>query len=150
MADGRTHVEADFQERKRIVFTARERSSVNVRVDSADGGPVGHTSYEMLLMALANCTLGVVMNHDSLADLPVTGCRAVIEATSARAPSRVDSITVRVEVDVEGGDERLQQTLERVADSCPVGNTLKNPPQINVQLVVNDVRRAAIAGATTG
>jgi uncharacterized OsmC-like protein len=74
----------------------------------------------------------------------------VIEATSARAPSRVDSITVRVEVDVEGGDERLQQTLERVADSCPVGNTLKHPPQINVELVVNDVRRPAAAGATAG
>lgn len=151
MADGSTHVEAEFQERKRIVFTARERSSVNVRVESADGGPVGYTSYEMLLMALANCTLGVVMNHESLKDLPVTGCRTVIDATSARAPSRVDSITVRVEVDVEGGDERLQQTLERVADSCPVGNTLKNPPQINVQLVINESRPQPVAaGATAG
>ncbi|MGD9891700.1 MAG: OsmC family protein [Dehalococcoidia bacterium] len=150
MAEGRTQVAAEFQERKRIVFTARERSSVNVRVESADGGPVGYTSYEMLLMALANCTLGVVMGHESLADLPVTGCRAVIEATSARAPSRVDSITVRVELDVEGGDERLRQTLARVADSCPVGNTLKNPPQINVQLVVNDVRQPVAAGTTAG
>jgi uncharacterized OsmC-like protein len=149
MADGRTHVEAEFQERKRIVFTARERSSVNVRVNSADGGPVGYTSYEMLLMALANCTLGVVMGHESLAELTVTGCRAVIESTIARAPSRVDSITVRVEVDVEGGDERLQQTLERVADSCPVGNTLKNPPQINVQLVINEGRVPPVAAGTT-
>lgn len=139
MADGRTHVEAEFQERKRIVFTARERASVNVRVESADGGPVGYTSYELLLMALANCTLGVVMNHGSLADLPVSGCRAILESTSARGPNRVDSISVRVELDVEGGDERLQQTLQRVAESCPVGNTLRNPPSIDVQLVLNGV-----------
>lgn len=137
MAANRTRVEAAFQERKRIVFTARERSSVNVRVESADGGPVGFTSYELLLTALANCTLGVVMGHGSLADLPVTGCRAVVEATAARSPSRVAAINVRVEVDVEGGDERLQQTLQRVADSCPVGNTLKTPPEITVQLVLN-------------
>jgi uncharacterized OsmC-like protein len=139
MAEATTRVEAEFQERKRIVFTARERSSVNVRVESADGGPVGYTSYELLLIALANCTLGVVMGHESLKDVEVRGCRAVIEATGARGPSRVGSIDVRVEVDVEGGNERLRETLERVADACPVGNTLKNPPQINVQLVVNQV-----------
>ncbi len=151
MAGGETHVEAEFQERKRIVFTARERSSVNVRVPSADGGPVGFDSYEMLLMALANCTLGVVMNHSSLAELPVQGLRAVVDATAARSPNRVDSINVRVELDVEGGDERLQETLQRVADSCPVGNTLKMPPQINVQLVLNgrETMPAGI-GATAG
>ena len=140
-----TRVEAEFQERKRIVFTARERSSVNVRVESADGGPVGYTSYELLLIALANCTLGVVMNHDSLTDLPVHECRAVLEATTARAPSRVDSITVRLELEVEGGDERLWQTLQRVADSCPVGNTLRLPPAITVELAVKERGAAAPA-----
>jgi uncharacterized OsmC-like protein len=145
MAEETTRIEAEFQERKRIVFTARERSSVNVRVESADGGPVGYTSYELLLIALANCTLGVVMNHDSLKDISVQDCRAVIEATAARGPSRVGSIDVRVELDIDGGDERLQSLLQRVADSCPVGNTLKNPPQINVQLVLNDIGAAAPA-----
>ncbi|SRR5579884_2430400 len=129
-------VEAEFQERKRIVFTARERAQVNVRVESADGGPVGYTSFELLLIALANCTLGVVMNHDSLKDVPVRGCRAVLEATPGRAPSRVESISVRVELDVEGGDERLRQTLQRVAESCPVGNTLRIPPEIKVELAL--------------
>jgi uncharacterized OsmC-like protein len=146
MAETATRVEAEFQERKRIVFSARERSSVNARVESADGGPVGYTSYELLLIALANCTLGVVMNHESLRDVPVRGCRAVIEATAARGPSRVGSIDVRVELDVEGGRERLRETLERVADACPVGNTLKNPPQITVQLVLNTTDGAAHGG----
>jgi len=143
MAEQRTRVEAEFQERKRVLLTARERSSVNVRVESADGGPVGYTSYEMLLMALANCTLGVVMVHCSIADLPVTGCRAVLEATAARSPNRLESVSVRIELDVDGGDERLHQTLQRVADACPVGNTLKMPPQINVQPVLNGVEAAA-------
>lgn len=142
MADAVTRVEAEFQDRKRVVFTARERASVNVRVESEDGGPVGYTSYELLLMALANCTLGVVLNHDSLKDLPVRACRAVVEATGAGRPSRVSSINVRVELEVEGGSERLQETLQRVADACPVGNTLKMPPEVSVQLVLKDAARA--------
>lgn len=141
------HVEAEFQDRKRIVFSARERASVNVRVDSADGGPVGYTSYEMLLMALANCTLGVVMGHESLANLDVRSCRATLDATPARGPSRVGEITVRLELDVDGGSQRLQQTLERVADACPIGNTLKIPPTINVELVLTDSAAAVPAGA---
>lgn len=130
-------VEAEFQERKRIVFTARERSTVNVRVEGADGQLVGYNSYELLLIALANCTLGVLMNHDSLADRSVSGLRAVLDATSARSPSRIDRIDVRLELTVDGADERLHRTLQRVADACPVGNTLKRPPSINVNLVLN-------------
>jgi uncharacterized OsmC-like protein len=144
MADATTHLDAEFQERKRIVFTARERSTVNVRVEAGDGGMIGFTSYELLLTALANCTLGVVMNHDSLKDLPVRSLTASLDATSARAPSRVDRIDVRVELEVEGGSERLQETLQRVADSCPVGNTLKNPPTLNVQLVVRQHQPEAV------
>ena len=138
-----TRVEAEFQERKRIVFTARERAVTNVRLPSADGGPVGYTSYELLLIALANCTLGVVMGHDSLADLPVRDCRIVLEATPGRAPSRVQEITVRVELDVEGGNDRLQETLKRVADACPVGNTLRLPTTVNVELALHDSSVAA-------
>jgi uncharacterized OsmC-like protein len=144
MAD--THVEATFQDRKRIVFTSRERAQVNVRVESADGGPVGYTSYELLLIALANCTMGVVMNHDSLKDVPVRSFRATLDATTARAPARVDSITVRLELDVEGDDGRLEQTLQRVAEACPVGNTLKMPPEIRVELKVNAVGAAPALG----
>lgn len=144
-----TRVEAEFQEGKRIVFTARERAQVNVRVESADGGPVGFTSFELLLIALANCTLGVVSHHEGLKDIPIHGFRAVLEATPARAPSRVESITVRVELDVDEPDERLRQTLQRVAESCPVGNTLRIPPEVKVELVLNardSERTAAPAG----
>jgi uncharacterized OsmC-like protein len=143
-----THVEAEFQDRRHIVFTARERSSINVRVESADGGPVGYTSYELLLVALANCTLGVVMNHQSLSEVPVRSCRAVLDATTARAPSRVDRIDVRIELEVEGGDERLQRTLQRVADACPVGNTLRIPPEITIGLTVRGTEPSRVAERT--
>ncbi len=64
----------------------------------------------------------------------------MLEASAGRAPSRVDAISVRLELDVEGGNERLRQTLQRVAESCPVGNTLRLPPRISVELVLNEQR----------
>jgi|SRR5579883_3019628 uncharacterized OsmC-like protein len=133
-----THVQAEFQDRRQIVFTARERSMVNVRVESTDGGPIGYTSYELLLIALANCTLGVVMGHESLKDLEVRNCRAELDATSVRGPSRIESIDVRVTLDVAGGTRRLQEILGHAADACPIGNTLKQPPRLTVSLVVED------------
>lgn len=141
-----TRVEAEFQDRRHIIFTARERSAINVRVESADGGPVGMTSYELLLMALANCTLGVVMGHQSLENVPVTACRAVLEAESGSAPSRVGAIRVKVEVEVPEEDARLEQTLQRVADACPIGNTLKLPPELTVELKVVPAGKAVLAG----
>lgn len=142
MAAG-AHVEAEFQDRKRIVFTARERASVNVRIEGGDGGPIGYNSFELLCIALANCTLGVVMGHDSLKDEKVRGCRATLDADTVSGPTRVERIAVSVELDVEGGDARLQQTLQRVADACPVGNTLRMPTEIAVRLTVMDSRGVA-------
>ena len=139
------HVEAEFQDQKRIEFVARERATVNVRVESADGGPIGYTSFELLLIALANCTMGVVMNHDSLKDRRVRGFSATLDADMASAPARATKLTVLLSLDVEGGDERLRQTLQRVAEACPVGNTLRSAPEIAVQLNVLDSAAAAAA-----
>jgi uncharacterized OsmC-like protein len=148
MAD--TRVTADFQEGSRVIFTARDRATVNVRAASSDGTPIGFTSSELLLIALANCTLGTVQHHDSLAGIPVRGLRAVLECTTARAPSHFDDIKVRVELDVDEGalTERQSETLQRVADACPVGNTLKLPTSVSVQLVINGQPVGAVAPAT--
>jgi uncharacterized OsmC-like protein len=144
-----TRVVAEFQQPERIVFSARERGQINVRVESADGGPVGFTSFELLLIALANCTLGVVMHHDSLKGRVVRSCRAVIDGRAARAPSRLDEIRVAVELDVEGGDETLRTVLQRVAESCPVGNTLRLPPAIHVDLSLAPASATAAAVAAS-
>jgi len=139
------HVEAEFQDRKRIQFVARERASVNVRVESADGGPLGYSSFELLLIALANCTMGVVMNHESLKDRRVRGFTASLDAEMASAPARATKLSVRLDLDVEGGDSRLEQTLQRVAEACPVGNTLRATPEVAVQLLVHDSSSAHAA-----
>jgi uncharacterized OsmC-like protein len=127
-------VEADFQERKRIVFTTRGRSFVNVR-ETLDDGPIGFSSMELLLIALGNCSLGTLLNHALLKDVPVRRAFATLESEQARDPSRMGKIKLVIDLEVE--DPALLErhdTLERAADACPVGNTLKISPEIEVEL----------------
>jgi len=119
-------VHADYQDRKRIVFTARGRSQVNVR-ESVEDGPIGYTSTELLLIALGNCTLGALLNQDLLKDVEVLRAEATLDAQMERNPARVVSITV--DIDLEVADESVlahRTELEALACTCPICNTLCN------------------------
>lgn len=127
-------VEAEFLEGKRVVFTARGRSQVNAREVLPDG-PIGYSSGELLLIALANCSLGILTNHELMKDVPVRSCKAILESESLSNPSRMDNIKVVIELEVD--DPTLlerRETLERAADHCPVGNTLRSAPSVSVEL----------------
>ena len=130
-------VEADFHDRKSILFTARGRTFANSR-ETVDGELIGFSSMELLLIALGHCTLGVVQNHELLKDVNVTRCKATLESEGERNPSRMSSIKVVIEVEADDPSINAHQdTLERVANSCPVGNTLKFSPKIEVELRLN-------------
>ena len=51
---------AGDQDRRRIAFTARNRSWVNVR-ETVEDGPLGCSSGELLLVALGNCRLAALL-----------------------------------------------------------------------------------------
>lgn len=119
-------VHADYQDRKRIVFTARGRSQVNVR-EAADDGPIGYTSTELLLIALGNCTLGALLNQELLQDVEVLRAEATLDAEMARNPVRV--VKIEVDIDLEVADEAVlahRADLEALACTCPICNTLSN------------------------
>ena len=119
-------VHADYQDRKRIVFTARGRSQVNVR-EMVDDGPIGYSSTELLLIALGNCTLGALLNQELLEDAEVLRAEATLDAEMARNPARV--VRIDVELDVEVADPAILEhhvELEALACTCPICNTLSN------------------------
>jgi uncharacterized OsmC-like protein len=120
-------VHADYQDRKRIVFNARGREQVNVREPAEDGGPVGYSSTELLLIALGNCTLGALLNQELLKDVEVRRAEATLDAEMARNPARV--VAINVDIDLEVGDPALldhHAELEALACTCPICNTLSN------------------------
>ena len=117
-------VTADYQDRKRIVFTARGRATTNVREMVADG-PAGYSSTELLLIAVGNCSLGAFLNHDLLKDAHVTACHSTLEAAMVPNPTRIEQIFNRIELEVT--DERLlaqHEVLEAASCACPLCNTL--------------------------
>lgn len=119
-------VHADYQDRKRIVFTARGRTQVNDR-QMVDDGPVGYSSTELLLIALGNCTLGALLNQPLLKEAPVVSAEATLEAQMAHAPTRVVRIDVVIDLVVDDPallEERGE--LEALACTCPICNTLSN------------------------
>ena len=119
-------VHADYQDRKRIVFSARGREQVNVR-EMVEDGPAGYSSTELLLIALGNCTLGALLNQPLLVDAEVLRAEATLDAEMARNPARVTRI--EVDIDLEVGDEALlahQAELEALACTCPICNTLSS------------------------
>ncbi|MPZ98706.1 MAG: hypothetical protein GEU80_05065 [Dehalococcoidia bacterium] len=117
-------VTADYQERKRIVFNARGREFVNVR-ERAEDGPVGYSSTELLLIALGNCSLGALLNHDLLKDEVVLDCSAVLEASMVPNPTRIERIEVAVRLEVEGPALlECREAIEYASCACPLCNTL--------------------------
>ena len=127
-------VHADYQDRKRILFTTRGgRSIVNVR-EGVEDGMIGYTSIELLLVALGNCTLGALLNQPLLVDKVVTRAEAIRDATMAQNPSRVVKIDVVIDLEVE--DPTLlasRDELEALACTCPICNTLSSV-EINSKL----------------
>ncbi len=127
-------VEADFYDGKRIVFTSRSRSSVNVREAGPDG-PIGYSSIELLLIAFANCTLGNLTNSPLLAGAKVRAVHATLENEMALDPIRISRI--RATIDLEVDDVSLlarREELLGAAEGCPVGNTLRFSPDIEFEL----------------
>jgi uncharacterized OsmC-like protein len=140
-------VHADYQDRKRILFTTRGgRAIVNVR-ETLDDGMVGYTSTELLLVALGNCTLGALLNQPLLKDVDVTKAHATLDATMAQNPSRV--VRIDIALDVEVTDPALlanRDELEALACTCPICNTLSSV-EINstLNLTVAEPKRETVA-----
>jgi len=137
-----TTVTADYQDRRQIVFEARGRTFTNVRALAADGGPTDFTSTELLLIALGNCSLGSLLNHQLLADAEVVRCAATLTARMAEFPTRVEHIDVAIELEVT--DEAIlghYPALEVDSCSCPTCNTLDGKVTSSLDLRVVSAQR---------
>ena len=137
-------LEAEFLEGNRVIFSARGRSFVNARETLPDG-PIGYSSGELLLIALANCSLGILTNHELMKDVPIRRCKVVLDSEGESNPSRITSISAVVELEVdEVALAERRDTLERAINHCPVGNTLRFSPEVTIQLNIKTPEAAAI------
>ena len=125
-------VTAEFQDRERILFTARGRAFVNVRRGVEDG-PIGFSSTELLLIAIGNCSLGHLLSHPLLQDEELGKVTATFEGEIEREPTRVARIisTFRIEV----GNPALlalADELSEIACACPMCNSVTSEKVVTV------------------
>ena len=70
-------------------------------------------------------------------DIPLRKATAILESGNSQNPSRFDNINLNIELELEDSSLQNQKdTLERIADNCPVGNTLKFSPEITVKVTL--------------
>jgi len=129
-------VRAEFQEGERVVFSARDRSIVNVRRASADGGPLGFTSMELLMIAFGNCTLGTLMGQDAMKEAEIGRVVADITGEMQEEPARIASLVANIRVettDPEALAAKLPE-LEAAVCRCPSCNSLNADKQIRLSI----------------
>lgn len=144
-------VRAEFQEGERIVFTARDRSTVNVRRAAADG-PIGFNSIELLLIAFGNCSLGTLMGQPALAEASVGRVTAEISGEMEENPPRLVRVVSNVRIESADPAALLSKLsgLEDATGQCPVCNSIRAEKQINISVIPltagNSVDAVAVDG----
>jgi|GEM_PF-1259913 len=128
-------VNAEFQDRERIVFTARSRGYVNVR-RTLDDGPIGFTSIELLLIAFGNCSLGTLLGQPELAGVPLSRVTAHIEGETEDDPPRLAALrsTIRLATPEPERLEALLPELRKRTLNCPTCNSLVATKEIAIEV----------------
>ncbi len=121
-----------------LVFDLRVRNRhVQCDMAPADGGRgAGFTPAELFAGALGTC---IAMAVQGACDAPgsVRGDVAVSLAFEFMGnPRRIGAIVVDVEVP-DGVGEELEHEIRRVAERAVIQQTLRNPPRVDVDILVN-------------
>ncbi|GEM_PF-5534919 len=127
-------VKADYSGGREIRFTAGGKVLVNSR-ERQEGHPErGFLSGELLLMALGSCTLATLLNHSLLREFPPESCAMTLESREAANPRRYVQVSMKIEIQSSKLPREHLETLQRVADKCTIGNTLKQGLGLDVDL----------------
>ena len=129
-------IRAEFQEGERVLFTARDRSMVNVRRATGADGPIGFTSMELLMIGFGNCTLGILMGQDAMKSLPIGRVSADITAEMQPEPPRIATLDAHIRIettDPEGLAANLTE-IQAAVCRCPACNSLNADKQIRITI----------------
>lgn len=118
-----------------VRFTIRARShSVLCDQPIENGGDdSGMTPPELLLAALGSCAAYYAAEYLRTRDLAPGGVEVSVSAEKLQTPARLGNFRVHVVSPVVlTGEQR--QAMMRCVHHCLVHNTLRNPPEIEIEL----------------
>lgn len=102
---------------------------------SVDTKPDSITPLDLLLAGLGSC-LGVFLRRYAEGvklDLPAFSVR--VEAELSKDPLCFKEMSVTVDFKGKEFDDQRKKAILEFIKSCPVHNTLKNSPQINIRIL---------------
>jgi uncharacterized OsmC-like protein len=130
-------VRAEFQQDERIIFTARDRSMVNVRRATSTDGPIGFTSMELLMIGFGNCTLGILMGQDAMKSVPLGRVTAEITAEMQPEPPRIATLDAQIRIETSEPDALAMKLadIQAAVCRCPACNSLNADKQIRISII---------------
>jgi uncharacterized OsmC-like protein len=98
---------------------------------SAGGEDSAVTPLELIAVALGSCIALYIVQFCQTRGLSTAGLRVEVRQQTSKGPYRVSHYDVNL-VLPDGFPETYSVAVERIAQSCPVHNTLMHSPEIRV------------------
>jgi uncharacterized OsmC-like protein len=112
------------------VRTHAVTSDMAVSEGGQDRGP---HPVELLVGALGACIGKTIARYCQTIQCPAEGIVLYLTYQFADSPRRVKNIVIDLELP-EGFPAERKEAIRNIAHSCPVHNTLKNPPEIDLEV----------------
>jgi len=101
--------------------------------ESSEVGAAYPSAPELLMASLGSCIGSVLVYFAGRHGIDLEGMRIDLDWEMAEDPHRIGKIDVGVAIPARLNEEQVS-TLERVAHSCLIHNTLAHPPEIDFNL----------------
>jgi uncharacterized OsmC-like protein len=103
--------------------------------ESSEVGQAYPSAPELLMASLGSCIGSVLVYFATRHEIALKGMTISLDWRPAERPHRIGEIDVRVSLP-ETVAEKYKATLERVAHSCLIHNTLTHPPKVSLDLTI--------------
>lgn len=97
--------------------------------ESSEVGRAYPSAPELLLASLGSCVGSVLVYFAQRHNISLEGMKIHLDYRVAENPHRIGEIDVQIEAP-NAASKKEQETLERVAHTCLIHNTLTHSPQI--------------------
>ncbi len=128
-----------------VKHLARARFSIQSRTHTIlcdqpaenGGEDLGMTPPELLLASLGSCAAFYATQYLMARNLAETGVEVSVTAEKLKQPARLGNFSVHIDCPVSLTEEQTEG-LMRSVHHCLVHNTLLTPPEIKIELAINE------------
>jgi len=131
-------VKITHQDRVKFSIQARTHTLLCDQPSDNGGDDCGMTPPELFLASLGSCAAFYAMQYLKTRNLADTGVEVTVTAEKLKQPPRIGNFRVQIECPVNLSQEQTEG-LMRSVHHCLIHNTLLSPPEIVIELTVQEV-----------